>query len=80
MKYFKLRNNSILSLNDAKNLEDLNDMLENLALSKNDIENGSATIPKYRVLYIDSLKNNTNNNIDPSVMYENYRGERAKIE
>ena len=24
MKYFKLRNNSILSLNDAKNLEDLN--------------------------------------------------------
>ena len=71
-KYFKLRNNSILSLNDNKNLEDLNDMLENLSLSKNDIENGSATIPKYRALYIDSLKNNTNNNIKTNGIFDTF--------
>ena len=69
-KYYKLKNNNVVSLNENEELSNLNALMQDLEISGVDIENGSAEIPKYRALYIDSLKNNrykdikTNNLID----------------
>ena len=52
-KYYRLQNGDILSL-EQESLQELNDLTEDLDLTKEDMENG--TIPKYRALYLDSLK------------------------
>ncbi len=49
-KYYRLKNGNILSL-DQEELRELNDLTEEL-----DISGESGTIPKYRALYLDSLK------------------------
>ncbi len=54
-KYYRLKNGDIVSLEDQA-LQELNDLTEELELSKNDIENAQGEIPKYRALYLDSLK------------------------
>ena len=54
-KYYRLKSGNILSL-EQKELQELNDLAEELELSKDDLEVGSGVIPKYRALYLDSLK------------------------
>ena len=54
-KYYKLKNNDIISLEDNDNIRELSGLIDDLEI--NDIT-GSAEIPKYRALYIDSLKHN----------------------
>lgn len=49
-KYYRLKNGNILSL-EQEPLKELNDLTEELELS-----NEKGTIPKYRALYLDSLK------------------------
>lgn len=49
-KYFRLKNGDILSL-EQDNLKQLKDLTEEL-----EIEGDQGTIPKYRALYLDSLK------------------------
>lgn len=57
-KYYKMKNGNLLKLEDNEDLSELNDVLNDLNLKVSDFEGGSATIPKYRAFYIDSLKNN----------------------
>lgn len=54
-KYFKLKNGNYLNLND-NNIQELNDLVDDIDLSSKDIKNGSGIIPKYRAIYLDSLK------------------------
>jgi len=49
-KYYRLQNGDILSL-EQESLQELNDLTEDLDLTKENMENG--TIPKYRALYLD---------------------------
>lgn len=49
-KYYRLKNGNILSL-EQEELKELNDLSEDL-----EIRGDSGTIPKYRALYLDSLK------------------------
>lgn len=119
MKYFKLRNNSILSSNDAKNLEDLNLSVKPFILRRKKEDVVKSLLKKIvnkvhielpntqKMLYLKVL-NDTKKEmdemieselfmkskikilqlltklrqiyIDPTVMYEIYIGERAKIE
>ena len=119
MKYFKLRNNSILSLNDDKILEDLNLSVKPFILRKktkmslspfqkkivtkvyidlpntqkmlylkvlNDIDKEmdemieSEWFMKSKIKILQLLTKLRQICIDPTVMYEIYIGERAKIE
>ena len=59
-KYYKLKNNQIVNLLDG-DLGDLNDIMENLDIKNGDIENGEVVVPKYRAIYIDSLKDKYQN-------------------
>ena len=68
-KYYKLKNGNIIDLENNSGLNELSDIFTNLDLSWSDITSGSVVIPKYRALYIDSLKNkyksiNTSNSFD----------------
>ncbi len=56
-KYFKLKSGDIINIEDD-NLKELDSFMDTMNMSSDDIENG--VIPKYRALYIDSLKSNYN--------------------
>ena len=56
-KYFKLKNGDIINIQDD-NLKELDSFMDTMNMSSDDLENG--IIPKYRALYIDSLKSNYN--------------------
>ena len=68
--YHRLNSGAIIDLNADTNLQNLGELTDNLDLTKKEITEGEGTIPKYRALYLDSLKNNystlikTNNSFD----------------
>lgn len=55
-KYYKLKNGNVLNLQN-ENLKEFNNLINNLDINPNNIENNHEyTIPKYRAIYLDSLK------------------------
>lgn len=68
-KYYRLQNGDILSLEQEK-LQELNNLTEDLDLTKEDMENG--TIPKYRALYLDSLKEKKYGIIETDSLFKNF--------
>lgn len=56
-KYFKLKSGDLINIEDD-NLKQLESFMDTMNMNSSDIENG--TIPKYRALYIDSLKSDYN--------------------
>lgn len=71
-RYYKLKNNNVVALNDNDQLNELSNLIEELDISKKDIMQGEATIPKYRALYIDSLKNNNYKNIKTNNLFDQF--------
>ena len=71
-KYYKLKNNNVVSLENNEELNELNNLVNELSLSKEDILNGDATIPKYRALYIDSLKKTKYKNIKTNNLFDEF--------
>lgn len=68
--YHRLKSGDIIDLNSDTNIQNLNELTDELNLTKKEITEGEGTIPKYRALYLDSLKHNystlihTNDNFD----------------
>ena len=58
-KYFKLKSGNYLNL-DNDNIKQLENLVDDINLSSKDIKNGSGIIPKYRAIYLDSLKDKYN--------------------
>lgn len=54
-KYYKLKNNDIISLDDEK-LNELMDLTDELDFTDEEIINGKGSILKYRAIYLDSVK------------------------
>jgi len=69
-RYYKLKNNQIINLLGDE-INEVNDIFDNLNLSKEDIESGDVVIPKYRALYIDSI-NNKYNNIETNGLFKEF--------
>ena len=59
-KYYKLKSGDLLNLEESEHLNELNSLINNMDLNDKDIKNGYGTIPKYRAIYLDSLKNKYN--------------------
>ena len=57
-KYFKLKSGDLINIEDDDNLKELENFMDTMNMNSSDLENG--TIPKYRALYIDSLKSDYN--------------------
>lgn len=68
-KYYKLKSGDLINLEENDNLKELNSLIESMDLNDKDIKKGQGVIPKYKAIYLDSLKNNyhiikTNNLFD----------------
>lgn len=59
-RYYRLNNGDLINLCNNDDLNQLNSLVENMDLSTNDIKNGNGIIPKYRAIYLDSLKDKYN--------------------
>ena len=55
-KYYKLKNGSIIDINTTE-LNQLQNLIEDMDINNTNIKNGTGVIPKYRAIYLDSLKN-----------------------
>ncbi len=71
-KYYKLSNNNVVDLSNNDSLQELNSLVTELNLTKDDIIAGDAIIPKYRALYIDSLKKNKFKNIKTNNLFNEF--------
>ena len=59
-KYYRLKNGDLVNLYENNEINELNSLVDNLDLSNNDIKNGYGVIPKYKAIYLDSLKSKYN--------------------
>ena len=67
-KYYRLKSGDIVNLDDDANLKELNDLIEDMDIDKV----GEGIIPKYRAIYLDSLKNNKYSIIDTNNLFDNF--------
>ena len=70
-KYYRLKNGDILNLEDD-NLVELRKLTEDLNFTDEDIINGTGSIPKYRALYLDCVKNKSYKHIETNSMFDNF--------
>ncbi len=56
-KYYRLKSGDIINIADNNDLGELNSLTEDMNLSSKDIRKGKVELPKYRAIYLDSLKN-----------------------
>lgn len=71
-KYYKLNNGNIINFNENQDIRELYNIFDDLNLSNNNVKNGTISIPKYRALYIDSLKRNKYKSISTDVSFNNF--------
>lgn len=67
-KYHRLKNGEIINLED-ESLNELNDLIEDLDLSLADEEH---IIPKYKAIYLDSLKSSKYSNIKTNNLFDEF--------
>ena len=84
-KYHKLKNGDIINLREDKNIIELSNLAEDLDLSVKDLNEGKGQIPKYRAIYLDSLKSGyegiitTNNQFDSLIeTFKKYKDKEIK--
>ncbi len=55
-RYYRLKSGDILDLNNNEDLKQFENLVEDMELSSKEIKNGIGEIPKYRAIYLDSMK------------------------
>lgn len=68
-KYYRLKSGDLVNLEENDGLKELNSLIDTMDLNTKDIKKGHGIIPKYKAIYLDSLKDNysiikTNNLFD----------------
>lgn len=69
-KYYRLKSGDLLDLNENEELKQFEDLVENMELSTKEIKNGEGIIPKYRAIYLDSLKKEKFNIISTNNLFD----------
>lgn len=85
-KYFRLKSGDIINLEEDKKLRELQDLADEMNLRDKDVASLEGEIPKYRAIYLDSLKNNkyhiikTNNLFDELIdKFNTYKNSKVKL-
>ena len=87
-KYHRLKNGDVIDLESTKDdLEQLENFVDELDLQQKDISSGEGILPKYKAIYIDSLKNSkkykfieTNNLFDELIQkFEKYKDKDIEL-
>jgi len=55
-RYYRLKNGNIIDFDNNEDIQELNNIFYDLDISNKDISDGNVIVPKYRALYIDSLR------------------------
>lgn len=69
-KYYRLKSGDIINMQENDELAQLENLIDDMQLSNKDIVNGHGSIPKYRAIYLDSLKNNKYNIISTNNLFD----------
>lgn len=70
-KYYKLKNGNILNIENNQELKELQNLMEDLDLNYSNLKLGGS-IPKYRAIYLDSLKENKYSIIQTNNLFDNF--------
>ncbi len=55
-RFYRLKSGDLLDLNDNENLKEFESLVEDMNLTSKELKNGEGIIPKYRAIYLDSIK------------------------
>lgn len=69
-KYYKLKNGDFLNLDVSEDLMELERLVEAMELSNSELRCGTGEIPKYRAVYLDSLKKDRYRIIDTNNLFD----------
>lgn len=69
-KYYRLKSGDIIDLEHDPDLKELEKLTEDMDLSKSDLKKGNGIIPKYRAIYLDSLKNSKYHIIETNNLFD----------
>lgn len=85
-KYHRLKNGNIINLSVDENLQKLDSLADEMGLSNREIDEGFGVIPKYRAIYLDSLKSgyggiiDTNNQFDDLIKnFHEYKDKKIDL-
>ncbi len=85
-KYFRLKSGDIINLEEDRDIQELQELADDMHLKDKDIIKGEGVIPKYKAIYLDSLKNNkyhiikTNNLFDELIeKFNTYKNSKVKL-
>lgn len=70
-KYYKLKSGKIIKLDENKELEELENLFNDMEIDYNNL-NKNNIIPKYRAIYLDSLKENKYNFIKTNNLFQEF--------
>ena len=59
-KYYRLKSGDLINLEENQEINELNSLINTMDLDEKDIKNGGGVIPKYKAIYLDSLKSKYN--------------------
>ncbi len=68
-KYYKLKNGDFIDIDENNELKQLQNLIEDMEISNADVKNGYGTIPKYRAIYLDSLRTEKYNIIETNNLF-----------
>ena len=69
-RYYRLKNGDLLDLYNNDELEQFGNLVEDMELSNKDIREGKGVIPKYRAIYLDSMKKDKYNIISTNNLFD----------
>ncbi len=85
-KYYKLKSGNILNLSENPDLDELERLVEAMDMDSSDLKEASGEIPKYRAVYLDSLKKDkyhiisTDNLFDELISkFNSYKDAKVKL-
>ncbi len=69
-KYYRLKSGDFLNLEDNDSLKQLESLVDDMDLKNSDLVNGTGIIPKYRAIYLDSVKKDKYNIIETNNLFD----------
>lgn len=69
-KYYRLKSGDIINLESDDDLSELAALTEEMDIGKKELESGGGAIPKYRAIYLDSLKDNKYHIIETDNLFD----------
>lgn len=68
--YYRLKSGDFIDLAQNKELKQLEALMNDMEISKKDLQNGHGTLPKYRAIYLDSIKQDKYNIIKTDNLFD----------